>query len=116
MPRLLFSHDGAAPHREENDEATWRLTGLGVATALAAVGAAGPARAEGNVEVRRVLTVMVNFQDSKLENPDALRAVIERTYFGKTDSMSAYYAEVSLGRTRFEPPSRSGSSARSTFR
>ncbi|MER7825550.1 hypothetical protein ABTX85_23660 [Streptomyces sp. NPDC096097] len=80
-----------------------RLTGLGVATALAAVGAAGPARAEGNVDVRRVLTVMVNFQDSKLENPDALRAVVERTYFGKTDSMSAYYAEVSLGRARFEP-------------
>ncbi|OII63396.1 hypothetical protein BJP40_02860 [Streptomyces sp. CC53] len=80
-----------------------RLATVGAALGLATGSAAAPAWADEGVEVRRVLTVMVNFQDSRLDDPDAQRALAERTYFGKSGSMSAYYAQVSLGRARFVP-------------
>lgn len=46
---------------------------------------------------------MVNFTDSSFQDPASIKAAIKKVYFGKTDSLTSYYNEVSRGATTFGP-------------
>ncbi|WP_346166512.1 reprolysin-like metallopeptidase [Streptomyces javensis] len=72
-------------------------------SAVLAVGIPSPASAIDGPDTRRVQVVMVNFTDSSFKDPAKSKAALQKAYFGKADSLTSYYNEVSNGAATFKP-------------
>jgi LPXTG-motif cell wall-anchored protein len=73
-------------------------------TSLALVGGIpSTAQADDHAAPQRVQVVMVNFTDSSFKDPASVKSAISNVYFGKSDSLTSYYNEVSRGATTFKP-------------
>ncbi|RII12006.1 hypothetical protein DSC45_27310 [Streptomyces sp. YIM 130001] len=80
---------------------------LACGTALAA-GSLAPAAAAEAPDERRVQVVMVGFTDDSFADPAATEAMLEKAYFGDSESLTSYYNEVTRDATTFAPASGDG--------
>ncbi|WP_432246890.1 MULTISPECIES: LPXTG cell wall anchor domain-containing protein [Streptomyces] len=65
--------------------------------------AASPAAADEGGDKKRVLVVMLDFQDRAHADPGATKASFADRYFGAEDSLTSYYDQVSRGRIDYVP-------------